>query len=657
MNFFEEQDRARRNTTRLVILMTLAVISLIALTSFALIFIYHYFTDFSDTRLDTVGVVFWVSVVVLIVVGCGSLYKHLQLNGGGKVVAEQLGGRMINLDPQGLAERRLLNVVEEMALASGTPVPPVYVLEDAAINAFAAGKTPQDAVIGITRGAIEALNREELQGVIAHEFSHVFHGDMRLNIRLVSVLHGILLIGLIGSVMLRLAGRTRSRDDKGGVAAIAFAGLALLVIGYAGTFFGNLIKAAVSRQREYLADASAVQFTRNPSGIAGALKKIGGHSYGSLLENDNAAQFSHLYFGQGVPVALEGMLATHPPLEQRIRRIEPGWNGEYPVVALAEFSSSSSALDPNLAAMSAGLAAKSKPLSTAEVAHRWDTEFNSFELTLDLDNLERPAQAASDSIAAIGAPQEAHLQQARSLLQHMPVALREAAHDPIAAQALVLGLLLEPNEAARQTQLQHLEGLLTDAVKQALTLLQTDLSRLNPELALPLLELSIPALKTLLEPEQKALRRQLTKLILADNHVSLREWCLLRILDRNLGPQRPLHSRYRLNQVPEHLALLLSAVVHSGQQSVKQAAGAFHAGRQALNMPSLQLLDRSAANLQALDKALRELNQLMPLEKPKLLKALAASITFDGKIDSIEAELMRAIADSLDCPMPPLLVQ
>jgi Zn-dependent protease with chaperone function len=227
----------------------------------------------------------------------------------------------------------LLNVVEEMALASGTPTPPVYLMDrEDGINAFAAGFSPNDAVIGVTRGTATRLDRDELQGVIAHEFSHILNGDMRLNLRLMGLLHGILIIGMLGYFILRMSffsqGRRRSRDGKDGVPIVVI-GAGLAVIGFAGTFFGNLIKAAVSRQREFLADASAVQFTRHPDGIAGALKKIGGFAQGSSIENPNAPIASHMFFGRATS-GFNAMFATHPPLAERIRRVDPSWDGEFP---------------------------------------------------------------------------------------------------------------------------------------------------------------------------------------------------------------------------------------------------------------------------------------------------------------------------------------
>lgn len=634
MNFFEQQDRARRNSTRLVILLALAVLSLIALTSLSLVLIWEFFAGgelFSAA--DYARLIGSVAVVVVSVVLLGSLYKTVQLSSGGKVVAERLGGRLINLQPRDFAERRLLNVVEEMALASGTPVPPVYVLDDASINAFAAGLTPQDAVIGITRGALETLNREELQGVIAHEFSHVFHGDMRLNTRLVAVLHGILLIGLIGQLLLRGAShssarRSSNRDSGNAAVAIVVTGLALVIIGYAGTFFGNLIKAAVSRQREFLADASAVQFTRNPDGIAGALKKIGGHVQGSQLSASNAAEFSHMYFSEGVHLALSGLMATHPPLPERIRRIEPRWDGQFPVVVRGAEVFGEEGPRHADEALVAGLTASVTGLAAADAA-----------------------------IAAIGSPGETHLQQARSTLQQLPDELREAAHRLLEAPALVLALLLDADADQRARQWQLLRPQLDPVRQAALEKHEAALLALPASLRLPLLELLIPTLKQLDVGQQLALRRQLTILILADRQVSLVEWSLLRIVERNLAPPRPIDGHYQLVARAEDCQVLLSALAHAGHADPAEAEAAFEAAWNRLPpaIPAAQLLPAEQADLRALDQSLKHLHRLMPLQKPALLKALAACCAHDGRIEPAEAELMRAIADCIDCPMPPLL--
>ncbi|HSC84674.1 MAG TPA: M48 family metallopeptidase [Pseudomonas sp.] len=637
MNFFEQQDRAQRNTGRLVLLMALAVASLIAVTSLVLSLLWRWLGREHQYGYQPVGID-WATVgeVALVVIGVvllGSLYKSLQMSGGGKVVAERLGGRLINLEPQGLAEQRLLNVVEEMAIASGIPVPPVYVLEDGGINAFSAGLTPQNAVIGITRGAIGLLSRDELQGVIAHEFSHIFHGDMRLNTRLVSILHGILLLGLIGGFILRnLSGGRSSRSSRdNGAALILAVGMSLWVLGYAGTFFGNLIKAAVSRQREFLADASAVQFTRNPDGIGGALKKIGGHALGSQLQAAHAAEFSHMYFGAGVLQAASGLLATHPPLEERIRRVEPGWDGQFPQV------------DPP------------EPAAVADRAEQDPTAKWQRVLAGVAVGTQYGQAAAEQSIAAIGQPQQAHLQQARQTLHSLPPALKNAAHSTIGAQALVYGLLLSREAAVQERQFALLRPELEPSLLGVLGVLRDGLLSLDQGQRLPLLELALPALKQLDKAEFSRFKNNLLLLIKADQRVELLEWTLLRIVERHVEGPRDKGGKLHLLELGDDAALLLSALAHAGHEAGEQAAAAFAAASAQLPFANLALRNAVEVELKALSAALDRLSLLQPLQKPQLLKAMALCVGHDGRITATEAELMRAVAETLDCPMPPLL--
>lgn len=634
MNFFEHQDRARKQTGRLVLLLTVAVICLVTITSLALGWLWRHLGEpalhlTSRASLPDFELYLSVAAVIVGVVVLGALYKQVQLSAGGKVVAESLGGRLLNLSASNADERRLLNVVEEMALASGSPVPPVYVLEDGSINAFAAGLTPRDAVIGITRGAIEQLDRNELQGVIAHEFSHIHHGDMLLNTRLTALLHGMLLLGLIGGMLLRgwsetssgirVSSRSSSNDKNGGgsvVLLVIGAGVVLYVLGYVGTFFGQLIKASVSRQREFLADASAVQFTRDPSTIAGALKKIGSNPLGALLSAPRAAEYSHLYFGDGVG---SSWFDTHPPLKERIRRVEPGWDGRFP------------RFEPRL-----DVALMNKEAWTAAVTGQ-------------------PYQpsAVEVAVAAVGAPTVAHLLEARSTLQRLDERLQRAAHDSEGAEALVYGLLLDSESGLRARQLEAIKQRLNLSLALQLDLLEESLRQLDPGQRLPLLDLAMPALKQLDAPAVLALRENMALLIKLDGKVKLLEWTLLRIIERNLRPGSGKIGNMALAELSDACATLLAFLARVGETSDLQTEQAFAEAWNGLPFPPRPL--PAAATLRELEAALKQLEPLRPLQKPQLLKALARCIEHDGRITAAEAELMRAVADILDCPMPPLL--
>lgn len=624
MNFFEQQDRARRNTGRLVLLMTLAVTSLVALTSLAVSVGLQFMAD-SGSQHRTLHVAWnlvpMIAVVVVSVVLLGAFYKSLQLREGGKSVAQRLGGRLISLEQHNDDERKVLNVVEEMAIASGSPVPAVYVIEDTSINAFAAGLTPQSAVIGVTRGAIRLLSRGELRGVIAHEFSHIHNGDMRLNTRLVALLHGILVIGLIGEFGMRSA-----KDGEKAAIPLFLAGAVLWVLGYTGTFFGNCIKAAVSREREFLADASAVQFTRDPSTIGGALKKIAGYGGGSLLAATNAPEFSHLYFGAGVATHVEGFMATHPPLKKRIRRIEPNWDGRFPEVVWPTEHTQM----------------PTDPLPRAPRVHTLEQG-----ISFSLADVEQ-------SLASVGDPQPVHLAWARGALGRLGGSLDEAAHSCDGAQALVYGLLLSTEPALQQQQLQLLKPSIEAGLDDRLRRLIPALQALDPDLRLPLIDLAMPALKQMDSKAIEVFKGNMTLLIKADQRVELLEWTLLRIVERSLNPPRQRQARHDLIELGGDVCTLLSALAQAGNNNPEQARAAFVHARKSLPLPLAGIEPRADAGLKSVALAVNRLNLLWPLQKPQLLKAMARCIEHDGCITTAEAELMRAVASILDCPMPPI---
>ncbi len=642
MDFFQSQDNARKTTGRLVLLFALAVLSLIILTNLLVMFAFGYLQGNTLVN-DPEALSFdWntfllIGAAVIVIVGAASLYKMASLGSGGEAVAEMLGGRLIVDSSGDLNKQKVLNVVEEMAIASGTPVPPVYLLEDEqGINAFAAGLTPADAVIGVTRGCIDNLSREQLQGVIAHEFSHILNGDMRMNIRLIGLLHGILIIGLIGYFILRSGAgygghrvRRSSKDSNGG--GILVLGIGLVVIGYAGTFFGNLIKAAVSRQREFLADASAVQFTRNPHGIAGALKRIGGSALGSRIDNPSGSQVSHLFFGEGV----RALFATHPPLEKRIRRIEPDWDGQFdsgPVAEEPEMEETVETSRPGPEAIAAAVITGS--------------------ILADSMNM-------SDRFGQVDAALLASLQ---DRLKTLPVPLQEAVHEPHGARGVIYLLLLsETDPVIRDQQLAFLKTASDDGVYQRLGQLIESVQEIRHGYRLILLDMCMPALRQLSQGQYQLFRDNVERLIKIDRKISLFEWSLQKILFHNLDSNfikpRVAKARYAsYRRLSDEINVLLSALIYAGKPNGITPDAVMALTRQALPDVPLQLLDRKQIGLDRLNAALDKLRQLKPLLKPQLLKACAVAITADQQYTPTEAEFFRAIADTLDCPMPPILL-
>ncbi|PRY72796.1 M48 family metallopeptidase [Halomonas ventosae] len=625
MDFFTAQDRARRLTGRLVLLLVLAVVALIVVTSLvvALAVVLLDGAPFAGDPLARalqprlqVGV----ATVVILVVGLGSLVRHLQLRAGGSAVAEALGGRPLNLETRDADERRLLNVVEEMAIASGMPVPLVYVLEDQAINAFAAGHELDDVAIGVTRGAIEALDRDQLQGVIAHEFSHILHGDMRLNLRLVALLHGILVIGLIGRMLLHASGsgrRLRSRRGRGHAAVLGL-GAALMVVGYAGTLCGNLIKAAVSRQREFLADASAVQFTRNPEGIGGALKVLAAHRLGSRLLATHAAEFSHLFFGSGVR-SLSRLTATHPPLEARIRRVLPHWDGSLPPAPAIR--------SPRPRQASASLPGGAR----------------------GADTLASGALAAA-VVASVGRPSAEDIARARRRLGEIDERLFEAAHEPFAARALVYGILMGADPHSRQAQREALASQALPEVLSELDGLDVPLSGLAPGQRLPLIELALPALRQLSAAQHARFQACLRRLMALELQAGALQWALHRLVVQGIQGERRARRDRHLADLAGPLSLLLSTLARAGQQDAGQARVAVERLALVLGV-SLDFVAEPAL-ASDLDWAMARLARLVQAERGPLLAAMSCCVEHDGRIDPEEAELLSAVAWTLGCPLP-----
>ncbi len=651
-DFYERQDAARRSTKWLVAMFVLGTLGVVGATmAVAWIAVSgagetrggstSVDSPFGETPAEIAVPLMAGGAALLLIVG-GSLFKVAQLSGGGNVVAESLGGRRVFPDTTDPVERRLLNVVEEMALASGVPVPPVFLLAgEEGINAFAAGYSASDAVVAVTRGTAETLSRDELQGVVAHEFSHILNGDMRLNIRLIGVLHGILLVGLIGRILLRMTahgGRSRrsSRDDGKGVAAMLAIGLALMVLGFLGTLIGGLIKAALSRQREYLADASAVQFTRNPGGLAGALKRIGGAVFGSKLKAPNASEASHMYFAQGVWEGISGLTATHPPLQKRILALEPQWDGvflEGPVTA--EFSKG--------AAPVSGLVGGQPPAVEREPP------------TVEVV----PVAIVSRAAGQVGDPTERHRKYAAELILSLPAAVRESVREPYGARAVLFGLMLDRKPSIRDKQMARLNELAKADVAELTYKLIPHLDALDVRARLPLVDLALPALRAMSRPQYQEFLNGFKELVAADNHLGLFEWTLYRVLLRHLQPQfektaAPRAAYHGLQRMGRQCSVLLSTLAYADNRR-QEAPAALARGAEKLPGIGVTLLPPEECGLEPLSRALDELALVADKKRRHVVEACAACICADREVTVAEAELLRGVCDMLDCPMPPLL--
>jgi uncharacterized tellurite resistance protein B-like protein len=497
------------------------------------------------------------------------------------------------------------------------------------VIAFAAGTSPGNAVIGITRGAIQRLSRDELQGVIAHEFSHILNGDMKLNIRLIGLLHGILLLGLIGYFILR-GSAFRSRNSKNG-GALAL-GIGLIVIGYAGTFFGNLIKAAVSRQREFLADASAVQFTRNPDGIGRALMRIGGRDTAGILKNPKSAELSHAFFCEGVTSSFGSALATHPPLEERIKRVLPQWDGKF-------LSGSGNV--------------------TRSARNKFEKGFG--EKKKQAMGMVGAAILSTENVTGeVGQPTLAHLEYAKEFLENLPVAVKQAVHSPHGARAVVYLLVLDRDETERLPQLHYLQKEADHGVYAEMVRLAPAVTGLSRDYCLPLIDLSISSLRQLSGSQYQRFKRNLQELVESDGKLSPFEWAVQKILLHHLGgvfeeKKRRQRQEPNLKRTKEASTILLSFLASATKQDGITGQQAFGAAGKELSWLASNYLNANEYSLADLDRALDDLCHLKPRFKAALLKGCVAVVSADHHISSEETELLRAIADTLDCPIPPRL--
>jgi Zn-dependent protease with chaperone function len=635
MDFFEQQHRARRRTAWILLAFLLAVAAIVLSINVVGGTIYLVATERPllpvGRALAAVPHSAYV-ITTLVVLGAilgGSLARMHELAGGGAAVAEMVGARRIARDAGSLEEKRLLNVIEEMALASGIAVPQVFVMDgEGSINAFAAGYSSHEAAIVVTEGALKRLSRDEIQGVIGHEFSHILNGDMRLNIQLLGLIAGIVLIGSAGGFLMRLGGG--GRGNRGDV-RVVLVGALIWLIGSVGVLAGRLIKAAVAREREFLADASAVQFTRNPDGIGGALYKIADR--GSVILQRHAEELSHMCIGAPVGDLLEfPWMRTHPPIEERMERLL----GPAARRLLKERTERAEA---------AALAAEGSPVAEAFASPLY---------------AKRPPAAgggvvpvAAALVGSIGNPTSEHVDHARRVLDEIPAGVRDATGNEAGARAVVFALLL----GAGETRLKQLSQIREDAgadLAAQCSGFADALAPLGPGARLPLFTLALPALKALPQDGRDRVLRLVRRLAEADGKVSLGEFVLQTMLRRYLGPQvkgAPQTKHREVSSVARESAIVLSLLAHAGGGGMF----AFSKGMEALGIEGGVFSTTAELRFDLVDGALNELKALAPLKKPVFIKACVAVAMADDRLTLAEGELLRAVCAALDSPLPPIL--
>jgi Zn-dependent protease with chaperone function len=679
MDFFERQELARAKGRKIILLFLVALPCVIAAVYVVTVGVYavawaffaFWRSVFVEIHSAAAGTDYfipvwqptlflWVAAGTLLVVISGSLYKIRQLVPGGQVVALLLGGERLNSETKKLDALRLLHVVEEMSIASGTPMPDIYVLRrEFGLNAFVAGHTVSDMVVCVTEGCLRSLTRDELQGIIAHEYSHIFNGDMRMSIRLMGIVHGLFCITLFSYWVM---GRTyRQRDcDIGGTPEMRtgiglFVDLVILVIGFLlafvgwnGAFFGRMIKGAVSRQREFLADAAAVQFTRYPEGLANALKKVKASPEKAIIHSPRAEEASHIFFCNGIEDDRIWLTSTHPPLDERIKRIQT-MMGE-------SFVPEPKKIEEQYAGQRG-----------AEV-EKPETEFAGFvsRLLARKDSVSQSSRStgidAKDALANVGVPVARHLAYAAQLMEALPEAVRQAAREPRGATALIYVLLLSPLASVREAQVRLLKSRLSSEVSLKINTALSAIRGLNELVKIPLVDLAFPALRRLSLPEYAALMANIAELVAADQQVDLFEFALQKMLRRHLEPNfkpvpEPEIRHNSINRVAAACSTLLSALAHAGQDPAKEAQAAFGRGVSHLRPDGakLRFMAPAECTLTTMEAALNDLSEATPQIKKLFLGACAQTVAADGTVRPREGELLRAIADTINCPIPPLV--
>ncbi len=637
MDFFRAQEQARQQTRLLVLYFVTAVACIVAAINFALWFGLVAITEPPRPEPPLWDLERWllVSGLVLLVILGASLVRTLQFRQGGGAVARALGGKRVDPSTRDPNERRLVNVVEEMAIASGIPLPEIYILEgEEGINAFAAGLQTHDAAVAVTRGALEQLTRDELQGVIAHEFAHILNGDMRINVRLAGIIFGIIVLALIGRVVLysmHFSGARRSggRNQGGGgaVVVVIIVGLTLLLVGIIGELFGRLIQAAISRRREYLADAAAVQFTRNPDGIAGALKRIGAGQ--SRVTNSAASGMAHFFFASAMKSSMAGVFSTHPPLRKRIRAVDPHWDGSFPKPG----ERIASRVRPDKAAQSTQAGATRRGLKTGQPI--WDLGVMMGAIgTLD-----------NDSMAC-----------AHRLMERWPETLREAVHQRDGAKAVLCGLIWAAQESGDLSA--SLREKLGEERAAAIETLLPELRRLPEGNRLPLAEVALGQLRDLTDSESERLEAAMLALVHADGEESLFESCILQLFRKLMRRGSDSAVKAGLVQQKESVSRILSRLVYLEIDEQADARAFFERVSKGLRerwQSDLQLVDTDTLKTVEPAADFAVLENLPMVVKGWVLEACVATVIDNQSVSERESEWLRVIALTLDCPMPLLL--
>lgn len=629
MDFFTEQDKAKDRSRRMWIYLIGLVLLISAALTVGIVWlspkVFFYETHVQGLPLNW-GRVAMIDLAIMGLILSVSFFEYLRIqNKGGSYIAESLGGVRL-LEAESNQEKRLQNIVEEMALASGLPVPDVFVLKNqSTINAFACGTNLEKAAIGVSQGAIEHLTRDELQGVIAHEFSHIFHGDMQINAKLSGAVEGLLFIHLLGVRRSRRRYvRSRSQGSLSGSLVLLF-----WVLGFLGYVGAAIIKAAISRQREFLADATAVQYTRNPKGILMALQKIG--AKGSSIDSEKSSKYSHMFFV--TTPSWFGFMATHPPLGERIARL-----GGIPTEAYDQVSETGSEFASSHVHNFAG------GMSHHETGP---------EIGLESQEATNVESASGAFLNGIGDLTGEGIRGARDFLDRIPAPIMGALHDPRMVTLILYSIGLSFQQNTREIQIAYLKKHLKSEVVDTILSYHETIRTFGLSALVPLIDLGIPALKQLNQEQKKQTLNSFIRLLYSKSQLQLLDYLLVKILEINLGQNYlPRPKSNQSLSIEQAKACVISALADQGSKNAEDYLQSYQTGVKLLKLRPKFMHQVFPWTLKDFDLSIRSLNRLRHSGRKEFIKVCLKVAKIDSNIDEMELVILRALCDCLGCPSP-----
>jgi Zn-dependent protease with chaperone function len=644
MDFFEHQAQAKAASKRLLFLFLLVTFVVVVCVDFVIYTISKLqmldttlvhkvsnvsIQDFIDWQLSWYGLA--AASVSILIIGFGSLMRWLDLRKGGGGLAINLGARSLGFASKDEKEQRLINVVEEMAIAAGIIPPSIFILDyESSINAFVAGYEIEDSALIVTNGLLNNMDRDELQAVVGHEFSHILHGDNRINIHLMIMIAGFVWVSEIGHSLTSRHSYRGSRSYTGrsskGRQQAASIGIPLIIVGFFGAFCGRLIRASVSRKREYLADASAVQFTRNPQAMASALNVIRSNANKGYLKNSKAEELSHMCIS---PSKKSSWFSSHPPLDDRINTIDATFIKRH----------------------------EARERKSEREEKRSDKQAQKNQATRNMYSADIPQMqlgASQHLHDVIGTMSAVNLEYAMSLHEQFPAEYKKALQGPELAKTMLLYLLLNDKPDLRAEQLTWLEQQLSKSQDylHSLTMLSQGI---QSRLALPLVELLIPLLKTLDDQTKKSLLEQVLIMAKWDGKLTMFEICLYSLLKENLQPSSKnatSHSIKKIKLVAYEFNLVVSCFIHKSGGSAADKNNLHQAMMNIFSLESQSLINKEQIIPNKLYATFKKLKALSPMLKRSLMDVCGDIVFHDKIVQSCEYESLKLMSLILSCPMP-----